>query len=169
MRLVIRQSTLPACLAEVHLDENLSGIYATGLVKLTDKMDEICIDGKFSVQEPSEWRVFCIQLLQLDLCWGWLLWQSGSPGPTWNAWLPGILLESHSGLNESTNKPNTANVLPGSLPSQVNSHCTETPVEISDRGMKPLKNKARNKTSWETNKGLVPLKSQKIKPSQLSH
>ena len=38
----------------------LSGIYATGLVKLTDKMDEICINGKFSVQEPSEWRVFCI-------------------------------------------------------------------------------------------------------------
>ena len=23
-------------------------------------MDEICINGKFSVQEPSEWRVFCI-------------------------------------------------------------------------------------------------------------
>ena len=38
----------------------LSGMYATGLVKLTDKMDEICINGKFSVQEPSEWRVFCI-------------------------------------------------------------------------------------------------------------
>ena len=36
----------------------LSGIYATGLVKLTDKMDEICINGKFSVQEPSEWRGF---------------------------------------------------------------------------------------------------------------
>ena len=30
------------------------------LVKLTDKMDEICINGKFLVQEPSEWRVFCI-------------------------------------------------------------------------------------------------------------
>ena len=28
--------------------------YATGLVKLTDKMDEICINGKLSVQEPSE-------------------------------------------------------------------------------------------------------------------
>ena len=38
----------------------LSGIYATGLVKLTDNMDEICINGKFSVQGPSEWRVFCI-------------------------------------------------------------------------------------------------------------
>ena len=30
------------------------------LVKLTDKMDEICNNGKFSVQEPSEWRVFCV-------------------------------------------------------------------------------------------------------------
>ena len=38
----------------------LSGMYATGLVKLTDKMVEICINGKFSMQEPSEWRVFCI-------------------------------------------------------------------------------------------------------------
>ena len=37
-----------------------SGIYATGLVKLTDKMDEICINGKFSVQKLSEWRIFCI-------------------------------------------------------------------------------------------------------------
>ena len=41
------------------VDENtLSGIYVTGLVKLTDKMDEICINGKLSVQEPSERRVF---------------------------------------------------------------------------------------------------------------
>ena len=38
--------------------KTFSGVYATGLVKLTDKMDEICISGKFSVQEPSEWRVF---------------------------------------------------------------------------------------------------------------
>ena len=30
------------------------------LVKLTDKMDEICMNGKFSAQEPSEWRVFYI-------------------------------------------------------------------------------------------------------------
>ena len=36
----------------------LSGIYATGPVKFTGKMDETCINGKFSVQEPSEWRVF---------------------------------------------------------------------------------------------------------------
>ena len=48
MRLAIRQSKLPACLAEVQLAfKILSGIYATGLVKLTDKMDEICINGKF--------------------------------------------------------------------------------------------------------------------------
>ena len=60
MRLVIRQSKLPACLAEVELAHKLSGIYATGLVQLTDKMDEICIIGKLSVQEPGEWRVFCI-------------------------------------------------------------------------------------------------------------
>ena len=40
------------------MKKTLSVIYATGLVKLTDKMDEICIDGKFSVQEPSEWKVF---------------------------------------------------------------------------------------------------------------
>ena len=41
--------------------KTLSGIYATVLVKLTYKMDEICISGKFSVQEPSEWRgFFCI-------------------------------------------------------------------------------------------------------------
>ena len=29
---------------------------ATELVKLADKMDEICSSGKFSVQEPSKWR-----------------------------------------------------------------------------------------------------------------
>ena len=38
----------------------LSGIYGSGLVKLTDKMEEICTSGKLSVQEPSEWGVFCI-------------------------------------------------------------------------------------------------------------
>ena len=27
---------------------------------MTDKMDEICINGKFSAQEPSEWRDFSI-------------------------------------------------------------------------------------------------------------
>ena len=61
MRLVIRQSKLPACLAEVQLaHQNTLWHLCIRLVILTDKMDEICINGKFSVQEPSEWRVFCI-------------------------------------------------------------------------------------------------------------
>ena len=61
MRLVIRQSKLPACLAEVQLaHQNTLWHLCHRLVKLTDKMDEICINGKFSVQEPSEWRVFCM-------------------------------------------------------------------------------------------------------------
>ena len=47
---------LPACRAEGQQEETLSGIHATELVKLADKMDEICISGKFSVQEPSKWR-----------------------------------------------------------------------------------------------------------------
>ena len=34
--------------------KTFSGIYATGQVKLTVKMDEICISGKFSIQESSE-------------------------------------------------------------------------------------------------------------------
>ena len=38
--------------------KRLSGIYATGLVKLIDNMDEICINGKLSAQEPSEWGGF---------------------------------------------------------------------------------------------------------------
>ena len=38
--------------------ETISGIYATRLAKLADKMDEICFNEKFSVQELSEWRVF---------------------------------------------------------------------------------------------------------------
>ena len=38
--------------------KTLSGIYASGLVEVTDKMDKICINGKLSVQEPSEWRGF---------------------------------------------------------------------------------------------------------------
>ena len=61
MRLVIRQSKLPACLAEVQLaHQNIIWLLCHRLVKLTDKMDKICINGKFSVQESSEWRVFCI-------------------------------------------------------------------------------------------------------------
>ena len=61
MRLVIKQSKLPACLAEVQLaHQNTICHLCHSLEKLTDKMDEICINGKFSAQEPSEWRVFCI-------------------------------------------------------------------------------------------------------------
>ena len=61
MRLVIRQSKLPACLADVQLvHQNIIWNLCHRLVKLTDKMDEICINGKFSVQEASERRVFCI-------------------------------------------------------------------------------------------------------------
>ena len=32
---------------------------------MTDKMDEICINGKFSAQEPSEWRNFSIPVSNL--------------------------------------------------------------------------------------------------------
>ena len=61
MRLVIRQSNLPSCFAGVQLEENtLCHFYAIGQVKLTDKMDRICINGKCSVQESSEWILFCI-------------------------------------------------------------------------------------------------------------
>ena len=61
MRLIIRQSKLPACLAEVQLaHQNILWHLCHRLVKLKDKMDEICINGKFSVQEPSEWRAFGI-------------------------------------------------------------------------------------------------------------
>ena len=59
MRLIIRQSKLPSCLAEVQLAHQNTLWHLHRLVKLTDKMDEICINEKFSVQEPSEWRVFC--------------------------------------------------------------------------------------------------------------
>ena len=61
MRLVIRQSKLPACLAEVQLvHQNIIWHLCHKLTKLTDKMEEIRINGKFSVQEASEWRVFGI-------------------------------------------------------------------------------------------------------------
>ena len=42
--------------------ETLSGIYATGLVTLTDNMNKIGIDWKLLVQEPSELRVFFISV-----------------------------------------------------------------------------------------------------------
>ena len=61
MRLVIRQSNLPACLAEVQLvHQNTLWHLCHSLVKMTNKMDVICLNGKFSAQERSEWRVFCI-------------------------------------------------------------------------------------------------------------
>ena len=60
MRLVIRQSKLPACLAEVQLAQNTLWHLNHSLVKMTDKIDEICINRKFSAQEPSEWRYFSI-------------------------------------------------------------------------------------------------------------
>ena len=61
MRLVIRQSKLPTCLAEVQLTHQITLWHLShSLVKMTDKMDEICINGKFSAQEPSEWRYFSI-------------------------------------------------------------------------------------------------------------
>ena len=68
MRLVIRQSKLPACLAEVQLaQQNTLRHLCHRLVKLTDEMDDICINDKFSVQEPSEWRVFCIHVSNFTL------------------------------------------------------------------------------------------------------
>ena len=61
MRLVIRQSKLPACLAEVQLaHQNTLWHLCHRLVKLTYTLDEICTNGKFSVQEQSEWTVFHI-------------------------------------------------------------------------------------------------------------
>ena len=57
MRLVIRQSKLPACLAEVQLaHQNTLWHLCHRLVKLTDKMDEMCINGKNRVNGES----FCI-------------------------------------------------------------------------------------------------------------
>ena len=59
MRLVIRQSKLPACLAELQLGhQNTLWHLSHSLVKMTDKMDEICINRKSSAQEPSDWRDF---------------------------------------------------------------------------------------------------------------
>ena len=61
MRLVIRQSKLPACLAEMQLaHQNIIWHLSHSLLKMTDNMDEICINRKFSAQEPSEWGDFSI-------------------------------------------------------------------------------------------------------------
>ena len=68
MGLVIRQSKLPACLAEVQLaHQNTLWHLCHSLVKLIDKMDGIWINGKFSAQEPSEWRVFCIPVINFTV------------------------------------------------------------------------------------------------------
>ena len=59
---------------------------------MTDKMDEICINRKFSAQEPSEWRDFNIPVsnftvfqpavlegqVRLRLFWNWLGQESDS-------------------------------------------------------------------------------------------
>ena len=51
MRLVIRQSKLPACLAEVQLaHQNTIWHLCHSLMKLIDEMDGICINGKFSAK-----------------------------------------------------------------------------------------------------------------------
>ena len=52
------QSSQHALLKCSWLIKTLSGSHS--LVKMTDKMDEICINRKFSAQEPSEWRDFSI-------------------------------------------------------------------------------------------------------------
>ena len=86
MRLVIRQSKLPACLAEVQLaHQNVLWLLSHSLVKITDKIDEICINRKFSAQEPYLWVILLYSSLEsrlipavlegqvrLRLFWNWL-------------------------------------------------------------------------------------------------
>ena len=68
MRLVIRQSKLSACLAEVQLaHQNTLWHLSHSLVKMTDKMDEIWFNRKFWAQEPSEWRDFSIRVSNLTV------------------------------------------------------------------------------------------------------
>ena len=62
MRLVIRQSKLPACLAEVQLVHQNTLAFKSQPGENDRWMDEICINGKFSAQEPSEWRDFSIHV-----------------------------------------------------------------------------------------------------------
>ena len=58
MRLVMKQTKLPACLAEVQLaHRNTLWHLSHSLVKMTDKMDEICINRKFSAQEPRKMEI----------------------------------------------------------------------------------------------------------------
>ena len=47
--------------------KTLSDMDATEQVQLTDKVGEIGINKKFSVQELSEWRVFCIHVSNLNV------------------------------------------------------------------------------------------------------
>ena len=68
MRLVIRQSKLLACLAEMQVaHQNILWHLSHSLVKMTDKMDEICINREFSAQEPSEWRDFSIPVCNFTI------------------------------------------------------------------------------------------------------
>ena len=64
------------CLAEGQQEETLF-IHATELVKLADKIDEICISGKFSVQEPSKWRflLHTVALCMRKFQECWLFWK----------------------------------------------------------------------------------------------
>ena len=51
----------PSMPAEVQLaHQNTLWHLSHSLVKMTDRMGEICINGKFSAQEPSEWGDFSI-------------------------------------------------------------------------------------------------------------
>ena len=45
--------------------QNILWHLSHSLVKMTDKMDEICINRTFSAQEPSEWRDFSIPVSNL--------------------------------------------------------------------------------------------------------
>ena len=100
MRLVIRRSKLPACLAEAQLaHQNILWQLCHRLVKLTDKMDEIYINGKFSVQEPSEWGVFCILLSNLTVFQARIWTDSSTVGQVrlfWNLIRSRIWQLSHS-------------------------------------------------------------------------
>ena len=62
---------LSAC-STVHNEEIPGELFppVVVLVKLTDEMDEICINGKLWVQELSEWRLFAylwVMLLYFSL------------------------------------------------------------------------------------------------------
>ena len=56
MRLLNAKSNLQHTLLRHSRVKTFSGIYATALVRLADKMDETCINVHFSVHEPRVWR-----------------------------------------------------------------------------------------------------------------